>query len=509
MANDIRKNVSVDSNALNINDWKIRLDHGNGPTSTTGFYNGLEIPTGGYAIYSGNIDARIAEDESDLVYIIRKMGGAVTDYSSALTWAKNNDVLILNKDIENIHTNGLELYIDANHVYSHLPHKSTTNLLINGHFPNGNHMPQEGDSNPDNKIIHMPSNPGSSEYVLQQTMGSANTEYQLNLTNELKPSTTYTLSGWYAESSNYSGASRMFHARMYSASGAHIATGVGLYNVIKQKVINGITWKYCYVTMTTPSDYSNNFNWYVGYSSGSYTGARYYTNLQIEEGSYPTPFVNGSRVADNTIYNLAKDSGINKMSLYGNLDYGNISDGVINLSASGASDANGCILRSSESIASTVNGDFTTMGWIKRTTSNSAELMSYRETWQRLALDIQDSGIRFYQRETVDANSNGSYNTFSTGVSVSNARNTWDHFALSKTGNQWSFYKNGQLIGTNTFSMTETISGSGFHIGAAWSDDDYLGRAMNGSVGPVQHYSRALNASEVLDNYNAHAYRFK
>lgn len=509
MANRIKNNSGIDADSLNIDNWSIGLNKGMGPSSTTGFYHGVEIPQDGYAIYSNDIDVRIAEDKEDLVYIMQKLGANVTDYSSALSWAKSNNVLVLNNDVEDIITDDLKLYIDANHVYSHIPHIETTNLLIDGHFPNGQHMPQEGGSNPDNKVIKMPSNPGSSEYVLQQTMGSAYTEYQVNLNSELKPATTYTLSGWYAESADYSGSSRMFHARMYSASGAHVSTGTGLYNVLRTKVINGITWKYCYVTMTTPSDYSNGFNWYVGYSNDSYSGARYYTNLQIEEGTFPTPFVNGTRSRNNTIYNLAKSSGINGMSLYGNLSYGNISDGVVNLSASTAADGNGCILRSSESLASTLNGNFTTMGWIKRTISNSAELMSYRETWQRLALDISDGGIYFHQRETVDANANGSYNTFSTGVSVSNARNVWDHFALSKSGNQWSFYKNGQHIGTNTFSMTETISGGGFHIGAAWSDDDYLGRAMNGSVGPVMHYAKALSASEILENYNAHSARFK
>ena len=508
MANRIKYNSGIDSDSLNIDNWSVGLPNGMGPSSTTGFYHGVEIPEGGYAIYSGDIDPRIAADESDLVYIMQKLGAGVIEYSEALEWAKNNNVLILNNHLEDVTTDTLMIYIDANHTYSHIYAPETTNHLIDGHFPNGQHMPQEGGSNADNEIFHMPSNPGSSKYVLKQTMGSAQTEYQLNLSSQLQAATTYTLSGWYAESLDYSGASRMFHARMYSASGAHIATGAGIYNVIKTRVIDGVTWKYCYVTMTTPSDYSNGFNWYVGYDGSSYSGSRYYTNLQIEEGTYPTPFVNGTRTRNNTIYNLAKSSGINSMSLYGNIAYGNISNGVVNLSGSGAADSNGCILRGTQSITSTLNGDFTTMGWIKRTTSNSAELMSYRETWQRLSLEILDTGIYFNQRETVDANVNGSYNTFQTSVSVTNARNTWDHFTLSKSGSQWSFYKNGVLIGTNTFNMTQTVSGSGFHIGAAWSDDDYLGRAMNGSVGPVMHYTKALTAAEILQNYNAHSARF-
>jgi hypothetical protein len=208
----------------------------------------------------------------------------------------------------------------------------------------------------------------------------------------------------------------------------------------------------------------------------------------------------------NDIFNLM-DSSV-KMSLYGNTSYGSIGSGVVTLTASGNADTDGCLLRSTSTLSTTLNNNFTTSGWLYRTTTDSAELMSYRETWQRLALEIIDTGITFKQRETVDANSNGSYDTFSTSASVTNSRNIWEHFALSKEGDQWSFYKNGVLIVTNTFTMTETVSGTGFHIGAAWSDDDYLGRGMNGKVGSVQHYTKALSAAEISQNFNAQKSRF-
>ena len=203
----------------------------------------------------------------------------------------------------------------------------------------------------------------------------------------------------------------------------------------------------------------------------------------------------------NDILNLMDNSV--KMSLYGNTSYGSIGSGVVTLTASGNADSNGCILRSTSTISTTLNNNFTTSGWLYRTSTNSAELMSYRETWQRLSLEILDNGVYFHQRSL-----SSPYGTSTTSKSVTNSRNVWEHFALSKVGTQWSFYKNGEHIGTNTFSMTETISGAGFHIGAAWSDDDYLGRAMNGKVGTVQHYTKALTADEVLQNFNAAKGRF-
>ena len=211
----------------------------------------------------------------------------------------------------------------------------------------------------------------------------------------------------------------------------------------------------------------------------------------------------------NSLNNLAPSGGGETISLYGNISYGSISNDVVNLSGAGDNTGNGCILRSTGTISDTLNGDFTSIGWIKRTNTRDAEVLSYRETWQRLSFAIFDTGMGFYQRETVDAGSDGSYNTFSTTVSVTNSLNVWNCYGLVKVGNQWSFYKDGELVQTNTFSMTETVSGAGYHVGAAWSDDDYLSNGMNGSVGPFMHYTSALSPEQMQQIYNAHKGRFQ
>jgi hypothetical protein len=206
----------------------------------------------------------------------------------------------------------------------------------------------------------------------------------------------------------------------------------------------------------------------------------------------------------NTLSNLAPSAEGETMSLYGNVAYGSIANGVVNLSGAGNNTGNGCILRSVGSITDTVNYSFTTVGWIKRTNSRDAEVMSYRETWQRLAFTIFDTGMGFYQRQIASP-----YSTNSTTVSVANDLNTWNCYGLVRSGNQWSFYKDGVLIQTNTFTPDETLSGVAYHVGAAWSDDDYLSNGMNGSVGPFMHYTRALSPSEIMQNYKAHKKRFQ
>lgn len=190
---------------------------------------------------------------------------------------------------------GLVLWYDIANSLS-FKGEPVTNFFQNGHFSNGQGIPGEAGSNPTNDIIRFP-NPGDSDWVLRQTGPGQFTEYQITLTTQLASSTTYVMSGWYAESNDYQGAdgSRMFHARAFSSTGAHQATGIDIGTVIETKVVAGIIWKYCYQTITTPSNYSNQFDWYLGYGNFTFSGNRYYTNIQLEVGTYPKKFANGTR----------------------------------------------------------------------------------------------------------------------------------------------------------------------------------------------------------------------
>lgn len=210
----------------------------------------------------------------------------------------------------------------------------------------------------------------------------------------------------------------------------------------------------------------------------------------------------------NNISDLANN--YSDMALYGNTSYGGFHrdgtrHGAVILTASGNNDTDGCILRNStDNISTHTNSSFSTMGWLYRTASVDAELMSYRERWTRLALSIDNNGIYFRQRNTASP-----YATNTTHASVTNSLNSWDFFALTSDGTKWTFYKNGSNLGTNTFSMGETTASvNKFHIGAAWSDDDYLGRGMNGYVGHVLHYTKKLTSGEVFQNYNATKTRY-
>lgn len=210
----------------------------------------------------------------------------------------------------------------------------------------------------------------------------------------------------------------------------------------------------------------------------------------------------------NTIYNRANSSTYPSITLTGDTsNYGSIGNGYVTLGGSGNADSSGVYLNGSGDLSSTTNNDFTTGGWMYRFTGfgdAAAEIMTYRRHSTRLDFSVNDGNMYFRQRRAVSP-----FDTNTTSTSVTNSRDVWEHFSVVKTSNQISFFKNGSLIASNSFTFTETIATTNnFSIGLSWSDDDYLGRALNGRIGPTHHYNRALTASEVLQNFNATRGRF-
>lgn len=71
-----------------------------GPTSTTGFYSGIDAPSGGYTVYQiGNPNgwtARVATDDSSLNSILIGVGATGSTLSERITWATNTNSVFIN-----------------------------------------------------------------------------------------------------------------------------------------------------------------------------------------------------------------------------------------------------------------------------------------------------------------------------------------------------------------------------------------------------------------------------
>ncbi len=365
--------------------------------------------------------------------------------------------------------------------------KPTTNFYTNGQFANGAGIPQEQGSNPTNTIIFFPNNPGNSQYVLQQNGNY--TEYQIDLTSQLVSNTTYVMSGWYAQSSDYNGSPTMFHARAFSASGNNNATGTGLGTILTTRTVGNTTWSYCYQTITTPSDYSNYFNWYVGYGQPSHNGYRYYTNLQMELGSFPSQFVDGTRSATQGLLDV---SGYNRSINISNMSF--TSTAFPQMTFDGTDDY---IPSIGTAVIPAGSVPYTVSVWVNRGRNNVGyeELLAqwtYANSGNSFFFGFNNSNVRF----------SDSWND----VSVSGAGNTnvWMNLVGVNTGANAYIYLNGALAATKGSALTYTGTGP-LLMGrqGELSGEYFLGRMNN-----VQIYDSALSAQEVLRNYNQLKGRF-
>ena len=105
MENPIKYNTNPESLALKKgNFWIGTGDVAKGPTSTTGYYNGITPPAGGYTIYlnkaSGGPSIYVASNDSDLITLTNKI--ADSNYSTVAEclsyFAGQSDRFVLNFD---------------------------------------------------------------------------------------------------------------------------------------------------------------------------------------------------------------------------------------------------------------------------------------------------------------------------------------------------------------------------------------------------------------------------
>jgi hypothetical protein len=120
MSNPIKYSTGTESLALKKGNFYIGTgDVGKGPTSTTGYYNGITPPTGGYTIYlnkeSGGPSIYTVSNDTQLISLTNSIAGqSYTTVNECLVYfAGQTDKVCLNRDYEGIVTNGLVFNLDA------------------------------------------------------------------------------------------------------------------------------------------------------------------------------------------------------------------------------------------------------------------------------------------------------------------------------------------------------------------------------------------------------------
>ena len=126
MPNAIKYNESAQTLALKKgNFWIGTGDVGKGPTSSTGYYNGITPPSGGYTIYltkaSGGPSIYTVTSDAQLITLTNQIAG--TSYTTANQclnyFATQTDKMVLNNNLPTVVTDNLSMYLDANNVSSY------------------------------------------------------------------------------------------------------------------------------------------------------------------------------------------------------------------------------------------------------------------------------------------------------------------------------------------------------------------------------------------------------
>ena len=132
MSNPIKYSTGSETLALKKGNFYIGTgDVGKGPTSTTGYYNGITPPSGGYTIYlnkaTGGPSIYTCANDTELISLTNSIAG--TSYTTAnecfTYFAGQSDKMVLNRDYEGIVTDGLVFNLDAGFTPSY-PKNGTT-----------------------------------------------------------------------------------------------------------------------------------------------------------------------------------------------------------------------------------------------------------------------------------------------------------------------------------------------------------------------------------------------
>ena len=119
MPNSIKYNTSAETLALKKGNFYIGTgDVSKGPTSSTGFYNGITPPSGGYTIYLNKETGGpsiYAASSAQLISLTNSIAGtSYTSVADSLNWyTTQSDKMVLNMDYPSIVTNGLVLFLDG------------------------------------------------------------------------------------------------------------------------------------------------------------------------------------------------------------------------------------------------------------------------------------------------------------------------------------------------------------------------------------------------------------
>ena len=545
MANVIKYSTTKPSqSSLRKGNLAVGIGDGNyGPTSTTGFVNGMDIPNGGYVVYllhNNSPAAYVAYNDTDLIAVARTLGNSGTTVTSAKEYlAGRSDTWILNNIPPNIVTDDLILNLDANDVSSY-PTTGTTwydvsgannnGEMINGlSFNSGGWMDFDGADD----YIWVPNDNGTMDaWNEQQTIIVWEyhdfTSGRRNIWNQAYGG----FGTWTHEQGGYinyyfgdSGA----NARPYVSANSS-TTVRGQWNMLcVTRDLTTINWyQNGVLTSTRSNPYGSLTNTTAGVTIGTgYTGNRWqgkmskilaYTKAltpsEVLQNYHQAPIVTDGLVFAVDAGNLVsyENGDITTNSLVGS-STGTLVNGVGFSSANGGTwDFDGVddyIELTSNSDGLVDNGSYTLSAWLRPNGSswgsNAIPLYNTYSNgtgnfgiWHHFG---HDNILRWRHR--------GSSYTTGDLSGIGLVADTWQLTTITWDGTTLRLYKNGVETNSTTAPSNFNRSTGSPRIGRIATRNSGTMYHWNGDITSHQVYNRALTAEEVTQNYNAQVSRFQ
>lgn len=398
----------------------------------------------------------------------------------------------------NIVTDGLVFAYDMANDKKSWKGKPTVNMSGNGDFSGGYGIENESGSYGNNFIIEF-ANPGHSPYVLRQGPGGGEYEVHPKSGTSLQSNVTYCMSIWVAYTSDWNGDGTTLHSRWYDGNGNPYTTSGGG-TLYETKKVGNLTWERRYQTFTTPSTISGTHNWYLGYPTNNTNGYRYITDVQLEVGSFPTPFIDGERSNTQALLDLTGNNTITANSLTYNSDgtfsfgsYGvaNTTFTQFNLKSLNVWFYNNYIIPNNDTAIGGIITSYQCLIGFNNVSTQGINLGGWTS-------GATNEAIHFWTNTSTSAGYNGmTYTNESVPIGWHNLQINWNEsssiYEIWIDGSKKQTYSHSGLGNAKLQPITSV------NVGGCVTDNYFF----VGKIPIVQIYNRALTDQEVKQNFNA------
>lgn len=241
--------------------------------------------------------------------------------------------------------------------------------------------------------------------------------------------------------------------------------------------IGDYDWTYREKTFTMPDPTNKSIYFAIYHMNSTNRGRSYARNFQIEQSSFPTPFVNGTRSSTESIIDIVGDSSITTTFDYYNSDntFEYINSNNDYAIATGSAFKNGM-------------GQYTIAHWSRRDVESKMPVAT-----------ASDTQFYWYGDNSWRYTHGGTGGEYYYPKSVSIPAGTWGYYVATYDGSNVKIYRNGVYEGSKATTGVANWA-QGMKIGGWASSSSY---AYDGKIDAVQFYDRALTAQEVKQNFEA------